>query len=319
MDVRYPNVPDVDSGWSPSTQVPVQNFSRPQTPGLGAQPPSSSAAPPNYSNSIGGMSILPSTGQNSQSFTLDGVDPNLVTSVGLAYGSQAFYAGQQYLNQNMNRFVNPSQLKYYFAVSNEYVLKKLNLLLFPFKNPSWNRLQVATQTQPVLFAPPRDDINAPDMYIPTMAFVTFILLIGFAMGQKNAFTPEILGMTLSTGLGVVAFEVLFIKFGCYLFNMTAEAPWLDLIAYCGYKFVGMIVVLLCFLLFSSIGFWLSFLYTSAALTFFLSRSLRHSLVGAPSSSSGFDPQTKPQGHPRKWFLLAIVMLQIATSFFLLQH
>lgn len=32
---------------------------------------------------------------------------------------------------------------------------------------------------------PRTDINAPDLYLPTMAFVTYVLLTGYFMGTKD--------------------------------------------------------------------------------------------------------------------------------------
>jgi len=35
------------------------------------------------------------------------------------------------------------------------------------------------------FLPPRDDLNAPDLYIPVMAFITFILLFAIQKGQQN--------------------------------------------------------------------------------------------------------------------------------------
>lgn len=35
------------------------------------------------------------------------------------------------------------------------------------------------------FKPPKVDINSPDMYIPVMAYVTYILLVGTAMGMEN--------------------------------------------------------------------------------------------------------------------------------------
>jgi hypothetical protein len=31
---------------------------------------------------------------------------------------------------------------------------------------------------------PAEDINSPDLYIPTMAFVTYVLLVGLFMGTK---------------------------------------------------------------------------------------------------------------------------------------
>lgn len=32
---------------------------------------------------------------------------------------------------------------------------------------------------------PRYDINAPDLYIPSMGYVTYVLLAGFMLGESN--------------------------------------------------------------------------------------------------------------------------------------
>jgi hypothetical protein len=49
----------------------------------------------------------------------------------------------------------------------------------PKKKKVWKRKQDAGG-----YAQPKDDLNAPDLYIPTMAFVTYVLLIGFVMGAS---------------------------------------------------------------------------------------------------------------------------------------
>ena len=54
-----------------------------------------------------------------------------------------------------------TNLKSYFAVDTNYVLKKLSIILFPFSHRNW-MLQYG-QSGPVS---PREDINAPDLYIP---------------------------------------------------------------------------------------------------------------------------------------------------------
>jgi hypothetical protein len=50
------------------------------------------------------------------------------------------------------------------------------------------------------------------------------------------FTPELLGATASRGLLLLVIEVLIVKFGFYLLN--SSLPLLDIVAYCGYKYVG---------------------------------------------------------------------------------
>jgi len=91
-----------------------------------------------------------------------------------------------------------------------------------------------------LFLPPREDINSPDMYIPVMAFVTYILLSTLLAGLRGAFRPELLGLTATNAFAVVVIELLLLKLGTYLLNISNESQWLDLVAYSGYKFVGVI-------------------------------------------------------------------------------
>ena len=201
------------------------------------------------------------------------IDALMATQVGLAYGARALDAGQQYLNQNVNRWINIPQLKYYFAVSNHYVYRKLQRILFPFRTKvrpqsharaglgwngppltrspgtqggasgrcaqSWERQAYTDNSSGALvYQPARDDVNAPDMYIPLMAFITYMLLIGVALGQRSAFTPEVFGLTSSKAAAVVVFEILAIKAIGYVIDIPGEATFLDLTAYMGYKFVG---------------------------------------------------------------------------------
>jgi protein transport protein YIF1 len=147
--------------------------------------------------------------------------------------------------EQFNRYVNVSALKHYFNVSNSYVLNKLFLVLFPWRHKPWSRQVAPTSpsSQTITFLAPRDDINSPDMYIPVMAFVTYILLLTLLAGLRGAFRPELLGMTATTAFGIVIFEILGLKLGCYLLSISNESQLLDLVAYSGYKFVGIIVTL----------------------------------------------------------------------------
>jgi hypothetical protein len=93
------------------------------------------------------------------------------------------------------------------------------------------------------YRPPREDINAPDLYIPVMAFVTYVLTFGILLGSGQKFTPDVLGMTSSTAIALWATQVCFIRLGCYLLNVAGPVPMLDLVAYTGYKFIGIIITL----------------------------------------------------------------------------
>jgi protein transport protein YIF1 len=113
------------------------------------------------------------------------------------------------------------------------------------------------------------------MYIPIMAFITYILLSTVLAGLKGSFHPELLGSIAVSAMFVVIFEIIVLKIAMYLLNITNESQLLDLIAYSGYKFVGVIVTLALSEVLTGgngtggwIG-WAVFLYTFAANAFFL--------------------------------------------------
>ena len=72
-------------------------------------------------------------------------------------------------------------IKDYFDVTNRYVLNKLRIILFPFtvKTDDWKRQGMSYEfSNEGTMVTPRGDLQAPDLYIPLMSFVTFILLVG---------------------------------------------------------------------------------------------------------------------------------------------
>lgn len=85
--------------------------------------------------------------------------------------------------------------------------------------------------------PPGDDINAPDLYIPLMAFVTYVLLSGAILGIQGRFSPEQLGIMSSEALGWLVLEVLIFLFFVYVLNVQSNISYLDAVAFSGYKFV----------------------------------------------------------------------------------
>lgn len=137
--------------------------------------------------------------------------------------------------------MNVSALKHYFNVTNSYVLNKLFLVLFPWRHKPWSRKQAAGPSgQEGWYLPPRDDINSPDMYIPVMSVVTYIFLRTLIAGLRGEFKPELFGSIAGTVFVVVGVEILGLKLGCYLLNISNTSQLLDLVAYSGYKFVGVI-------------------------------------------------------------------------------
>jgi hypothetical protein len=196
----------------------------------------------------------------------------------------------------LTRYLPLPVLKHYFNVSNSYVLHKLRLVLFPWRHKPWSRAHRhgagssagvvtpggvssyqgmageanGTGKMQEGFAPPREDVNSPDLYIPVMAIVTYVLLVSVIRGLESRFHPEILGLVLSRALGIIVFEFVLIKLGCYLLNIIGEHTVVDLLAYSGYKFVGVILTLLTGLTRSGrLGYWTVWAYTTSANAFFL--------------------------------------------------
>jgi hypothetical protein len=158
------------------------------------------------------------------------------------------------------------------------VLNKLFLVLFPWRHKPWSRKQgMGANGREGSFLPPKDDLNSPDMYIPIMSLVTYTFLSTLIAGLRGQFQPELFGYTASTALVSVALEIGLLKLGCYLLNISNESQLLDLTAYSGYKFVG-IIATICTAEIANGGQgtggwvgWTVFLYTFLANSLFLVR------------------------------------------------
>ena len=193
------------------------------------------------------------------------------------YTSQFF--GQQQDGRTFMRMP-----KYYFAVNHRYVLKKLAIIVMPFAHRIWSRrrgmdpvqFEGSTAEGVATYLPPRDDVNAPDLYIPLMSFVTYVLMVGFVFGIRNDFHANVLAKYFSKGLGVLSLEVLIVKLGLYLVN-ARPTPWLDIIAYRGYKFVGVVVAMASWLLMPKL-YLPALLYAASAMAIFLMRSHRRIIL-----------------------------------------
>ncbi|KAK5121827.1 hypothetical protein LTR85_004702 [Meristemomyces frigidus] len=236
--------------------------------------------------------------------------------LGFQAGQSAVSAGQEYVQHNFDRYFNVSALRSYFNVSNSYVLAKLSVVLFPWRHRSWSRQQTSTSesssnTRSVAgFMPPREDINAPDMYIPLMAFVTYIILSTLIAGTNGTFEPQLLGVTFSNAAVVIGLELLLLWLGKYFLDIRSQSQIFDLVAYSGYKFVGVILTIAISAVSASgtrmrfVG-WAMFAYTFLASAFFLLRSLRYVLLPSDNAggNSGMNPVTRSQRNRRMQFLV----------------
>ncbi|KAL8755019.1 MAG: hypothetical protein Q9184_004929 [Pyrenodesmia sp. 2 TL-2023] len=286
-------------------------------PMMRSPPPLQSQSNSNYGSpyagqtTMGGGTFAPNFG----GFMNDGT-----AQMGYQLGKTALNTGQEYMEQNLNRYVSIPALKHYFNVSTPYVLRKLLLVLFPWRHKPWSREQRPSSTSSptpssssaYYFLPPRDDLNSPDMYIPVMAFVTYILLSTLLAGLRGQFHPEVMGLTATTAFVVVLLEILGLKFGTYVLSINNDSQLLDLVAYSGYKFVGVIVTLVVSETLSrgagtgGWAGWTVFTYTFMANAFFLLRSLKYVLLPDSSSAtpagSGMHTIARSQRNRRTQFL-----------------
>uniref|UniRef100_A0A3P8UYJ4 Protein YIF1 n=1 Tax=Cynoglossus semilaevis TaxID=244447 RepID=A0A3P8UYJ4_CYNSE len=240
-----------------------------------------------------------------------------MANAAVMYGSSLANQGKDMVNKEISRYMSMNKLKYFFAVDTRYVMKKLLILMFPYTHQDW---EVRYHRDTPL--PPRQDVNAPDLYIPTMAFITYILLAGMAPGiQKRVvppFSPEVLGLCASTALVWVIIEVLVMLLSLYLLTVHSDLSTFDLIAYSGYKYVGMIFTVLCGLLFGSDGYFVALAWSSCALMFFIVRSLKMKILPSLSSDSmGTGSSAKPQF--RLYITVATAVFQPIIIYWLTSH
>jgi protein transport protein YIF1 len=153
-----------------------------------------------------------------------------------------------------------------------------------------------------------------------MAFVTYILLSAFLSGIQGHFSPENFSITASYAFAVVIFEMIAIKLGCYLLSIGGQV--LDLVAYGGYKFVGIVVTMLVRL--AGIlsrregekqewGRWIEwsvFIYCFLGLGFFMLRSLKYVILANHGQAVDVGVGMNRGKSRRIQFLSAISVVQL---------
>jgi len=162
---------------------------------------------------------------------------NPLTQIGLDYAGNFLANNVQQTNMSSYFF----DLKTYFDVTTPFVGDKIKLVLYPFAYKHWSRKK---KPGTEIYMTGKDgDIFAPDLYIPLMGFVTYVLLYAFIVGITSTFSPEVLATTSSQLFIILFLEVVLFKSGCFfLIPPNADGPRLfDLIAYCGYIVVGSIL------------------------------------------------------------------------------
>jgi len=140
---------------------------------------------------------------------------NPIARMGVQYAMGQGAAIEDNIKQGVAKYLEALNLKYYFSIDEKYVFRKCKLVLCPifYKGP-WKRQTIKLKDGQEAYLPPKQDLNAPDLYIPTMAFLTYVLTAGFILGTRKQFQPEALGRIASTGFISLIFEVMLHQSSC---------------------------------------------------------------------------------------------------------
>lgn len=240
---------------------------------------------------------------------------NPAAQVAMSYGQTFFNQGSELVGKKLEDVAGATgvdKIKFYFAVDNAYVARKLGMLFMPFIHKDWSlKFKEAEEQdgkkrkQPVA---PRFDVNCPDLYIPTMALATFILIAGWCLTLKGKFTPEQLSIQLSRALAWLAFEVMGVFFMSYLLAVrSTRLSFIHILIFCGYKYVAMVAVLLASVVFKSNGYYAATIYSSIAVSVFILKAMKIYIL---------DEVSMGEDRSKRILLLAIALFQAIMIYWL---
>ncbi|XVE71147.1 hypothetical protein DITRI_Ditri10aG0127100 [Diplodiscus trichospermus] len=230
---------------------------------------------------------------------LYGAGTELVRNELGAYGERLLGSGSDYVQRNISRyFSNPH---YYFQVNDQYVMNKLKLILFPFLHKGHWMRAIETAGGQFSYMPPIHDINAPDLYIPLMAFGTYVVLAGFFLGINGKFSPEAVGVQATNGLLCWLFQVLLLEATLHTLG-DGDVPLLDIVAYGGYTFAAVSVALLSRIVWSQC-FYVVTLWECLCMGMLLVKIMKRILIAEVRSS-------EKHSSKRHYLLLLVAVAQV---------
>ncbi|KAI3426106.1 hypothetical protein D9Q98_008485 [Chlorella vulgaris] len=266
----------------PQLFVPHQSVNQQPMGGMG-QPVATSAGygmPQGY-----GAPSVPMAGSGFGGGGAAGMDPFLTGVAGnmlRQQGQSYLQRGQAFMQSKMG-FLSGSSLHYHFSINPEYVRSKLAMLAAPFLR-RWSYVRVAEQISGGhKYLPPRQDVNAPDLYIPLMAIWTYCLLIGAAALARSGpsgggFKPEIIYNSVSSSGAAWLLHTLLLKLILGLLGIAGAVPMLELAAYAGYPFVAACTSLLAQLAGGGTTYHAVWAYGSLCMAVLLVRSLKRVIL-----------------------------------------
>ncbi|XP_031249593.1 protein YIF1B-like [Pistacia vera] len=251
--------------------------------------------------------LVPKSNKHNNPFgdAIYGAGSDLIKTEFSDYSEKPPGSSSSYVHSNLGRLL--SNTRYYFQVNDQYVINKLKVILLPFLHKGhWMRVTDNVEGQ-LCYKLPIYDINAPDLYIPLMAFGSYLVLAGFFLGINGKFSPEALGVQFSNGLICWLFQVLLLE--ATLHNLgDGDIPLLDVAAYGGYIFVAVSVVLMARIV-GGYCFYVVALWEGVCMGMFLVKILKKILIAAVRI---------PEKHPSKrhYLLLLVAFAQLPLLFWL---
>lgn len=121
----------------------------------------------------------------------------------------------------------------------------------------------------------------------------------------NSFSPEIIGYIFSKSMFIWVFEAAIQK-GVFYFLNIANPPFLELLAYTGYKFVALCILVLCQMVLGSLASLIALGVIGALYALFFFQTLRRF-----SSANTLADHIKEVSMNRKSFMLVNSCVQIA--------
>lgn len=256
-----------------------------------------------------------------------GATQEQMLNIGADLGSKVF----SNMNQKFQGSTGVSQLwlslKYYFAVDNKFVVRKLRAVLVPFSKKNWRRTLAHDEASPTSpgvqpaqrkFARPVDDENAPDLYLPMMGFLTFALVASFIKGTAGNFEPDVLPAVITSCGMFQLFEVALLKAGLYV--MQTPSSFLELFAFSGYKYIALCVNMALGVAFGRNAYLISLAWTGSSTTWFMLKTMAHFVPVAAAGEGAQHPSLGGNsgggGPPREFVLLGFALLQFVSIWFL---
>ncbi|KRY75469.1 Protein YIF1B-B [Trichinella pseudospiralis] len=230
--------------------------------------------------------MQPSSKWAGNAFT-DSIASEPVADFAKAYGGRIAQEGKE----KLSHYISLARMKQYFDVDNKFVGRKLSMILFPFFGRFWGNSRYTES--------PRLNPCAVDLYIPTLAVVTYIFVSGWLLGLQNRFSPEKLGLLSSATMAWLFAENIVVIVMRYIMSVSQSLTFWDTLAFSGYKYVGMICSLIAFIISGRSAYNYCLTYCCISVSVFLARSLKVYVA---------DARSYEEGKKRKMYLLLFISL-----------